>query len=116
VAAANGQRQRRVVIACQGGGSHTAFTAGVLKRLLGADELTGYEVAGMSGTSGGAVCALLAWYARHCCINRSRDHQTGKSFAGLRPMQPGSALTPPKAHAAAAERTGGRRIYGLMIT
>jgi NTE family protein len=55
--------QRRVVIACQGGGSHTAFTAGALKRLLGAKELTGYQVAGLSGTSGGAVCALLAWYA-----------------------------------------------------
>jgi NTE family protein len=51
------------VIACQGGGSHTAFTAGVLKRLLGADELAGFQVAGLSGTSGGAVCALLAWYA-----------------------------------------------------
>ena len=37
-----GRGQRRVVIACQGGGSHTAFTAGVLKRLLGADELAGY--------------------------------------------------------------------------
>jgi NTE family protein len=58
-----GEKQRRVVIACQGGGSHTAFTAGVLKRLLGADELAGYQVAGLSGTSGGAVCALLAWYA-----------------------------------------------------
>ena len=59
----SGKRQRRVAIACQGGGSHTAFTAGVLKRLLGADELDGYQVAGLSGTSGGAVCALLAWYA-----------------------------------------------------
>jgi len=63
VVASDGGGRRRVVIACQGGGSHTAFTAGVLKRLLGADELTGYEVAGLSGTSGGAVCALLAWYA-----------------------------------------------------
>lgn len=62
-AADGGKRQRRAVIACQGGGSHTAFTAGVLKRLLGADELAGYQVAGLSGTSGGAVCALLAWYA-----------------------------------------------------
>jgi NTE family protein len=53
----------RVAIACQGGGSHTAFTAGVLKRLLGAEELAGYEVVGLSGTSGGAVCALLAWSA-----------------------------------------------------
>ncbi len=50
----------RVAIACQGGGSHTAFTAGALKRLL-ADER--YEVAALSGTSGGAICALLAWYA-----------------------------------------------------
>src|SRR5215470_12452190 len=58
-----GRQQRRVVIACQGGGSHTAFTAGVLKRLLGAKELAGYQVSGLSGTSGGAVCALLAWYA-----------------------------------------------------
>jgi NTE family protein len=53
----------RVAIACQGGGSHTAFTAGVLKRLLGAEELAGYEIVGLSGTSGGAVCALLAWSA-----------------------------------------------------
>jgi NTE family protein len=54
---------RRVAIACQGGGSHTAFTAGVLKRLLRQNPLKGYEIVGLSGTSGGAVCALLAWYA-----------------------------------------------------
>jgi NTE family protein len=53
---------RRVAIACQGGGSHTAFTAGVLGRLLRAEELAAYEVVGLSGTSGGAVCALLAWH------------------------------------------------------
>src|SRR5215216_3303677 len=50
----------RVAIACQGGGSHTAFTAGALKRLLKTD---GYEFVALSGTSGGAICALLAWYA-----------------------------------------------------
>jgi NTE family protein len=55
-------KTRKVAIACQGGGSHTAFTAGVLKRLLRADELKQYEVVGLSGTSGGAVCALLAWH------------------------------------------------------
>jgi NTE family protein len=53
----------RVAIACQGGGSHTAFTAGVLKRLVGAQELAGMEIVGLSGTSGGAACALLAWSA-----------------------------------------------------
>ncbi|MBV8945506.1 MAG: patatin-like phospholipase family protein [Solirubrobacterales bacterium] len=52
----------RIAIACQGGGSHTAFTAGVLDRLCG-DVLDTHEVVGLSGTSGGAVCALLAWYA-----------------------------------------------------
>ena len=55
--------RRRVAIACQGGGSHTAFTAGVLSRLLDDDELDEYEIVGLSGTSGGAVCALLAWTA-----------------------------------------------------
>jgi NTE family protein len=55
--------RRRVAIACQGGGSHTAFTAGVLTRLLRDDEIARYDVVGLSGTSGGAICALLAWYA-----------------------------------------------------
>ena len=53
--------QRRVAIACQGGGSHTAFTAGALSRLLQPDVMSGHRVVGMSGTSGGAICALLAW-------------------------------------------------------
>jgi NTE family protein len=56
---------RTVAIACQGGGSHTAFTAGVLRRFL--QEKTtwdthGYRIGALSGTSGGAICALLAWY------------------------------------------------------
>jgi len=57
----------RVAIACQGGGSHTAFAAGVLKGVLQLvsrsirnpdDEL---EIVALSGISGGAICALLAW-------------------------------------------------------
>lgn len=55
----------RVAVACQGGGSHTAFTAGVLGGLLGDDSLRGpivdARIVGISGTSGGAICALLAW-------------------------------------------------------
>ena len=50
-----------VAIACQGGGSHAAFTAGVLVRLLAAVNRTKYRLLGLSGTSGGAVCATLAW-------------------------------------------------------
>lgn len=51
---------RRVAIACQGGGSHTAFTAGALKGILKHNP-EHYKIIGFSGTSGGAICALLAW-------------------------------------------------------
>ena len=53
----------RVAIACQGGGSHTAFTAGVLSRLLQPDVMADHKIVALSGTSGGAICALLAWSA-----------------------------------------------------
>lgn len=53
---------RSVAIACQGGGSHAAFCGGALKVLLAGQESDGYRVAGLSGTSGGAICAALAWY------------------------------------------------------
>ena len=52
-----------VAIACQGGGSHTAFTAGVLEHLLEeCDWDEEYELVGISGASGGAFNALAAWY------------------------------------------------------
>jgi NTE family protein len=56
----NGSHRRRVAVACQGGGSHTAFTAGVLEGLLG-DLPEDVDVVALSGTSGGAICAALAW-------------------------------------------------------
>ena len=54
--------KKRVAIACQDGGSHTAFAAGVLRGLLRPEWLRGHELVAISGTSGGAVCALLAWH------------------------------------------------------
>ena len=62
---------KKVALACQGGGTHAAFTWGVLTELLGGQasalepERTsddGYEVVALSGTSAGALCALAAWY------------------------------------------------------
>jgi len=53
----------KVAIACQGGGSQAAFTAGAMKGLLEAGARQNFEVVGLSGTSGGAVCSALAWYA-----------------------------------------------------
>lgn len=52
---------KRVAIACQGGGSHTAFTAGVLQSLLIGVDPQRHSILGLSGTSGGALCAALAW-------------------------------------------------------
>lgn len=54
--------KKKIVIGCQGGGSHTAFTAGVLKKLLEAGVHERYDILGLSGTSGGAICATTAWY------------------------------------------------------
>jgi NTE family protein len=53
--------RRRVAIACQGGGSQCAFVAGALKALFADRVQDRYEIVGLSGTSGGAFTAALAW-------------------------------------------------------
>jgi NTE family protein len=62
-----------VAIACQGGGSHTAFTAGVLKQLLRRGVHRRYDLIGLSGTSGGALCALLSWQGLLRCAHGHPD-------------------------------------------
>ncbi|MBT9386223.1 hypothetical protein KM176_20300 [Pseudooceanicola sp. CBS1P-1] len=54
----------KVAIACQGGGAQTAFTAGALSHLLARQQEADcpFEVVALSGTSGGALCAALAWH------------------------------------------------------
>jgi Patatin-like phospholipase len=49
-----------IALACQGGGSHAAFGAGVIHRLL-EDHDQRFRLHALSGTSGGAVNALLVW-------------------------------------------------------
>lgn len=53
-----------IAIACQGGGAHAAYGAGVLQTLLPRFdyEQSAFRLVGLSGASGGALCALLAWY------------------------------------------------------
>jgi NTE family protein len=61
---------RRIAVACQGGGTHAAFTWGVLDEILlakerfDADPAGGdtFEISAFSGTSAGALCAMAAWY------------------------------------------------------
>lgn len=53
---------RKIAIACQGGGSQTAFTAGVLSSFFEQELHLDHRIVSLSGTSGGAVCSTLAWY------------------------------------------------------
>ena len=53
----------KVAITCQGGGSQTAFTAGVMKALFENNVQDHFNIVSLSGTSGGAICAFLIWYA-----------------------------------------------------
>jgi NTE family protein len=54
--------RKRVAIACQGGGSQCAFVAGALKTLLARGIQHHFKIVGLSGTSGGALTAAVAWY------------------------------------------------------
>jgi NTE family protein len=53
--------RKRVAIACQGGGSQCAFVAGALKTVLAPRVQDRFQIVGLSGTSGGALTAALAW-------------------------------------------------------
>jgi NTE family protein len=52
---------KRITIACQGGGSQCAFVAGALKGLFARRIQDRFRIVGLSGTSGGAFTAALAW-------------------------------------------------------
>ena len=53
------KKRKKIGLALQGGGSHGAFTWGILERLLERDL---FEIAGFSGTSAGAMNSTIATY------------------------------------------------------
>jgi NTE family protein len=65
-------KHKTVAIACQGGGMHAAFAVGVLTEILKdieqqkkpkvSENQKLIELVGLSGTSAGALCALMVWY------------------------------------------------------
>ena len=55
-------KKKKIAIACQGGGSQTAFTSGVLQQLFAQGVQSSHEIVALTGTSGGALNAALAWY------------------------------------------------------
>ena len=56
-------KPKKIVVGCQGGGMHAAFEVGVLKAILeNIRDKNQFELVGLSGTSAGALCALMTWY------------------------------------------------------
>ena len=58
-----------VAIACQGGGTHAAFAWGVVEEILKTKQkwdaeghTERFNLVGITGTSAGALCALMVWY------------------------------------------------------
>lgn len=58
----NPKEETKVAVACQGGGIHASFSVGVLTEILEAYKKKKFELVGLSGTSAGALCALMVWY------------------------------------------------------
>lgn len=53
----------KVAVACQGGGTHAAFEVGVLSEILkDLETRKRFDLVGLSGTSAGALCAMMVWY------------------------------------------------------
>jgi NTE family protein len=55
-------RKKNIAIACQGGGSQCAFVAGALATVFRQEVHRRFRIVGLSGTSGGALTAAVAWY------------------------------------------------------
>jgi NTE family protein len=95
-AAVDDPSRRRIAVALQGGGSHGAFTWGVLDRLL---EEPSFDIVGISGTSAGAMNAgILADALRRGGAPAARGalrhywHDVGRlpGFATFSPPRGGS--------------------------
>ena len=82
--------RKKVAIGCQGGGMHVAFAVGVLKAILERSKATPdpnkteaeFELMGLSGTSAGALCALMVWYGL-APIKNGRPGSADEAIRGL---------------------------------
>jgi NTE family protein len=84
-------QKKQIAIALQGGGSHGAFSWGILERILERDI---FDIKGFSGTSAGAMNSLMATYGLMKGGNKGAIEYLEKFWwrvskaATLSPMQP----------------------------
>src|SRR5512132_704894 len=91
---------KKVAIACQGGGTHAAFTWGVLTEILrmkktwdaSPDEAEKFDIVAISGTSAGALCALATWYG---LVPNTADPECGTIDKAIRSVDDGCAARVP---------------------
>jgi predicted acylesterase/phospholipase RssA len=119
---------KNIAIACQGGGSHAAYAAGALPVLLpkcvnvavassgvrnvqgaGGDEQL--HLTGISGTSGGAISALLGWYGFLTGGPAAANARLGAFWESNCARQPGERLVNDT-----ALRLGGMMNYDLKFS
>jgi len=84
-----GDFRQKIAVACQGGGTHAAFEVGVLNEILrDIYEQDRFDLVGLSGTSAGALCALMVWYGLaprtsvRSCRSAGTSQRTARGWPG----------------------------------
>jgi NTE family protein len=85
--------RKRIAIACQGGGSQCAFVAGALRELFAQRVQDRYRIVGLSGTSGGALTAAVAWEG---LLEEAAGHEVSVEDRLLAFWRDLTAQTPPE--------------------
>lgn len=83
--------KKKIAIALQGGGSHGAFTWGILERLLEEDV---FDIRGFCGASSGAQVAAVTTYGLHTNGNKGAIDMLGKFWGALAEGHKKSFLQP----------------------
>ncbi len=93
---------RSVAIACQGGGTHAAFSWGVLDEILrtkkkwdSEDRPDRFDITAITGTSAGALCALMVWYGFAPKVNLPSSGSLDEAIATLDRFWKGFAAREP---------------------
>lgn len=93
---------RSVAIACQGGGTHAAFSWGVLDEILRTKKKWDsegrpdrFDITAITGTSAGALCALMVWYGFAPKTNLPNSGSLNEAIATLDRFWEGFAAREP---------------------
>lgn len=73
-------KKKKIAIALQGGGSHGAYTWGILERILEEDK---FDIRGFCGASSGAQVAAVTTYGLHVGGNQGAIDALGKFWHAL---------------------------------